>query len=84
VAGTFITILRPDPPAPGAIPGEPYYLFLQCDPGGNQAPWLLGFFVSRESDGYCQRDDVLAGPFDQANVDHAACVAAVNASGYCQ
>jgi hypothetical protein len=66
--------------------GDPYYLFLGCDPGGSVPPGVLGVYLSQSSDGgYCQRDDVL-GSFSQSGLtsaEYQACVDAINDSGYC-
>jgi hypothetical protein len=62
--------------------GDPYYLFLSCDP----TPTELGVYLSQSSgEAYCERTDVL-GSFTQSGLtdaEYQACVDAINDSGYC-
>ena len=66
--------------------GDPYFLLLSCDAGGNVPPGILGIYLSQTADGgYCARQE--GNDFmDQSSltgVQHQACVNTMIASGYC-
>lgn len=66
--------------------GDPYFLLLSCNPGGNVPPGVLGIYLSQTANGgECSRDDV-NGTVSQAgltNEEYQACVDNMMASGFC-
>ena len=66
--------------------GDPVFLLLSCDPGGNVPPGVLGIYLSQTANGgSCSRDDV-NGTVTQNGLtpeEFQACVTVVDSSGFC-
>ena len=73
-------------PNPICTAGDPYSLFLGCNPGGG-APPGYEVYLSQSDGGYCERSDSLGNVFSQGGLsqdEYLACVDAINSTGFCQ
>ena len=66
--------------------GDPVFLLLSCDPGGNVPPGVLGIYLSQTANGgSCSRDDV-NGTVTETPLtaqQFQACVSVIDGSGFC-